>query len=620
MSPAARRLNAFFQLAFAFVLFLSVNALGNVWLSPYRLDLTEDKLFTVSAGGRAILEGLDAPVTLTLYFSETAAVGNPPLLRFGRRVADFLRAVERASAGAVTLKIVDVAPFSPEEDEAARYGLQPVVGEGGQARFLGLAATDETDRLETIPRFAEERDRFLEYDVMKTIYLLARDGKPRLGLLSGLPMRFGLGGALAFLQGQGQPYVLYSQLAQFFEVVNLDPGFAEIPKELDALLVVHPPALGEAQYYAIEQAVLSGLPTLVFVDPYAEASELAPAGGYPGAQGIPASSTLGPLLEAWGIAYDPARVVVDRALAQKAEVGGGPTPRVVDFPNWIGVRTAGLNPDNPATADLGILTFASAGAIGFSGGPELTFTPLVTTSAEAARVSVGQVTGDFDPRRLLDEIEPSEQFTLIAAVSGIARSVFSAPPEGTNDVPFEAEGKISVVVGGDSDLFDDRFWARVRRDALGRDVLVPIADNAALIVNLIDQMAGQGDLARLQARGVSSHPLEVFEKMKRDASDASAREETRLKDRLAEAEQRLLTRQAESADGSLGPAGEEEVRKLRDEVLQIRTNLRDVERRLREDVSALEARIILLNSALVPGLLLLIAGGLWLVRRRKGRP
>lgn len=620
MSPAARRLHAYLQLLFAFALFLSANAAGNVALAPYRFDLTEDKLFTVSAGARSILDTLSAPVALTYYFSETSAVGNPPVLRTGRRVADFLRAVERASGGMVKLNVVDVAPFSPEEDEAARYGLQPLPAEGGQGIFMGLAATDETDRLETVPRFSEDRDRFLEYDVMKAVYLLSRDGKPRVGLLTSLPMRFGLGGAMAFLQGQGQPYVVYAQLSQFFEVVNIEPGFASLPEGLEALLIVHPPPLAEAELYVLDQTVLSGLPALVFVDPYAEVSELIPEGGYAGVPAIPRSSDLAPLLRAWGIEYGPTEVVVDRALAQRAEVGGGDSPRVVEYPNWLGVRAPGINQENPATAELGLLNFASAGAIAFSGGPDLAFVPMVTTSAEAARVPADRVAGDFDPAALTPGVDARERFTLVAEVSGIARSAFAAPPAGIENATHAAEGSIRVWIGADSDLFDDQFWARFRRDSFGREVLVPIADNAALIVNALDQVAGEGDLSALQSRGVSARPLEAFEALKREASERTAAEEKRLKNRLAEAEQRLFAREAEDREGFGGLAAEEEVRKLREEVLEIRTNLREVERRLREDVAGLETRIVLLNSALIPGVVLLLAAGLWLVRRRRARP
>lgn len=618
MSSVTRHINTYLQIVFAFVVFLSLNAAGEYVLSSYRFDLTEDKLFTVSPGGQAILDKLNSPVTLTYYFSETSALGNPPLLRYGRRVKDFLRAVERAGAGQIRLRIVDVAPFSPEEDEATLHGLQPVLGEGDQKVFMGLVAADETDRLETVPGFSFVRDRFLEYDVLKTIYLLGREGKPRVGFLTSLPMRYGLGGAVALLQGQSQPYILYTQLSQFFELVDVDAGFTALPPNLDALLVVHPPALSQTQLYDIDQAVLGGLPALVFVDPYAEIADLLPSNNFSGAQAVESSSDLAPLLSSWGIKFDPQSIVVDQALAQRARIGDGASTRVVEYPNWIGVRTAQLNPDNPAIADFALINFASAGSLKFSGGPELTFRSQITTSDQASLIPTARVRGSFDPTRLMEDVATFDRLTLLAEIKGIARSAFASPSEKTAKEIYAPEGSIYVWVGADSDLFDDQFWVRLRSDDYGQTVLVPIADNAALVITILDQIAGDGALANLQARGVSFRPLEVFDAMKRAAAQRTTAEEARLTMSLKLAEQRLLASEAKEREVPGGDTGED-MQALREEVLQIRNNLRDVERRLRADVASLELHLILLNSALVPGILLLLTGALWAVKRRRRR-
>lgn len=618
MSSVTRHINTYLQILFAFVVFLSLNAVGEYALSPYRLDLTEDKLFTVSPGGQAILERMDSPVTLTYYFSETAALGNPPLLRYGRRVKDFLKAIERAGEGKVRLRIVDVVPFSPEEDEATLRGLQPVSGEGDQSVFMGLVAVDETDRLEVVPSFSFVRDRFLEYDVLKTIFLLGREGKPRVGFLTSLPMRYGLGGAVALLQGQSQPYILYSQLSQFFELVDLDAEFTALPPGLDALLIVHPPALSQAQLYGIDQAILSGLPALVFVDPYAEIADFLPPNDFSGSRPVELSSDLSPLLSSWGVSFDPRSVVVDRALAQRARVGDGASTRIVEYPNWIGVRTAQINPNNPAIADFSLLNFASSGALEFSGQSELTFTPQITTSDQAAVIPTARVREAVDPTRLLEDVAMFNRQTLLADVKGVARSAFSSPPNPSSKTAHISEGSIRVWIGSDSDLFDDQFWVQVRPDDYGQNVLVPIADNAALVITLLDQIAGDGALANLQTRGVSFRPLEVFDAMKRAAAQRTAAEEARLTNSLKLAEQRLMASEARERTSPRSGTGED-MQTLREEVLQIRNNLRNVERRLRSDVSSLELRLILINSALVPGIVLLVTGVLWALKRRRRR-
>lgn len=615
-----RRVNAILQLVFAFLLFISLNLLGNVWLSGVRLDLTENNLYTLSPAARDILARIDQPITLKFYFSRKAVVSNPPLLRYGQRVRDFLEAVDQGGGENIRLEIVDPERFSPEEDEAAIYGLQPLQGEGGDPIYMGLVATDEADRLEVIPRFSEQRDRFLEYDVMKAVYLLSREGKPKLGILSGLPMRFGLGGALAFLQGQGQPYIIYRQLAQFFELVNLQADFADIPVNLDALLVVHPPQLTDAQLYRIDQAVLGGLPVLVFVDPYAEVSALTdPRAGFSEADQVAPSSDLAPLLKAWGLGYSRENVVADLAQAQKVEMAGGPFPEVAEFVHWFAVGADYLNQNDPISAELGLVNFASAGALTPTGDERLHFTPLVQTSPQSALVETSAVAGIPDPSSLARTVSPEGQYTLVAKVAGTASSAFAGAP-GQSEGEHIAEGEITVLAGGDADLFEDQFWARMRRDSFGREVLVPFADNAALIVNAIDHLSGSGELASLQARGVSTRPLEKFEAMSRAASAKTRAEEERLQARLEEAEARLSSLLQEEDQGLASPAAEDEIQAIREEVLQIRRNLREVERALRADVAALERTVIVLNSGLIPLILLLAAMGRFFYRMRKVRP
>lgn len=615
-----RRTNAIFQLVFAFVLFISLNLLGNAWLSGVRLDLTEDSLYSLSPGAKKILSGIGQPITLKFYFSRQAAVSSPPLLRYGQRVRDFLEAVDESGGENIRLEIVDPERFSPEEDEAAIYGLQPLQGDSGDPVYMGLVATDEADRLEVIPRFSEPRDRFLEYDVVKAVYLLSREDRPKLGILSGLPMRFGLGGALAFLQGQGQPYIIYRQLAQFFELVNLQADYEELPANLDALLIVHPPKLSDAQLYRLDQAVLGGLPVLVFVDPYAEISALTVSQtGFSEADRVAPSSDLVPLLKAWGIAYSPERVAADLAQGQKVEMAGGPFPEVAEFVHWFAVRADYLNQDDPIAAELGLINFASSGALAPTGDEGLQFTPLVQTSHESALVESLAVVGVPDPSALARTVTPEGQYTLIAKVTGTASSAFAGAPDGSEGAHVP-EGEITVLAGADADLFEDQFWARMRRDSFGREVLVPFADNAALIVNAIDHLSGSGELASLQARGVSSHPLETFEAMSREASARTRAEEERLQTRLQEAEARLSALLEEESQSLAGSAAEDEIQAIREEVLQIRRNLREVERELRADVAALERTVIVLNSGLIPLMLLLAAMGRFFYRMRRVRP
>ena len=526
-----RRLNAYLQLIFAFIIFLSVNFFGNAWLGPIRFDLTGDKLFTLNPGTREILAGLEEPLTLRFYFSKGTAANDPALFRYGRRVQDFLEEFEALSDGKIRLEVIDPEPFSEEREEAATYGVQGL-GEEDQTIFLGLVGFDETNRLEVISHFSEERERFLEFDLAKIVFLLSQEEKPVVGLITSLPMRYGTGGAMAFLQGKGQPYLIYSQLTQLFEVVYLEDNFNVIPRNVDVLLVVHPAEMTPEQLYEIDQFVLGGKPAMIFVDPFAEITPLLQqaTSGVFGPE-ISPFSDLAVLFSAWGISYSPERAVVDLNLGQRVDVGNPPQVTYRDYIHWLGVRKDQLSEDNPITAFLSVINFASAGVLDFEGREGLTFEPLIETSEGADIVAANLVRQDIDPGVLIQTTAPREKYTLAGHLSGRVKSAF---PEVVAVNKGLAEGNINVIIVADADIFEDRFWAGIRLDSFGRDVLVPIADNAAFIVNALDYLSGSDALISLRARGVSKRPLEKFHDLRREATFREEAERETLRARLRE--------------------------------------------------------------------------------------
>ena len=102
-------------LAVLFVLLVFIN---NQLLSKYRIDLTEDKVFSLSEGTRNVLTSLDEPVTLYFFYSDSATTGMTKMRNYAARVESLLREYAQASGGKVQLQIVDPVPFSENEDKA----------------------------------------------------------------------------------------------------------------------------------------------------------------------------------------------------------------------------------------------------------------------------------------------------------------------------------------------------------------------------------------------------------------------------------------------------------------------------------------------------------------------
>ena len=77
-------------LALIALAFLAFNLFSSVSLSGVRLDLTEQKLYTLSSGTEQILAELDEPVELSFFYSDTATKDLPALRKALAEIRDAL--------------------------------------------------------------------------------------------------------------------------------------------------------------------------------------------------------------------------------------------------------------------------------------------------------------------------------------------------------------------------------------------------------------------------------------------------------------------------------------------------------------------------------------------------
>ena len=90
------------------VLFLGVVMLSNVGLRGMRVDLTQNRLYTLSPGTQQVLGELKEPINLYFYFSREAAAKQAPLLLpYATRVREFLEELTARAGGKIHLRIVD---------------------------------------------------------------------------------------------------------------------------------------------------------------------------------------------------------------------------------------------------------------------------------------------------------------------------------------------------------------------------------------------------------------------------------------------------------------------------------------------------------------------------------
>jgi ABC-type uncharacterized transport system involved in gliding motility auxiliary subunit len=638
MPTLSRRTYAVAALVLAAIIFVAVNIAANALFTTARLDLTENGQFTLAKGTRAIIGKLQEPITLKFFYSKQVAADYAQTQAYASRVRDLLHEYAALSHGNIILQEIDPEPYSPEEDEASADGLTPAPTDSGEQVYFGLVGTNRIDGKETIAYFAPDREPYLEYDLTSLIYRLETPKKPVVGVITSLPLDTGAAGMAAAMQGQSQPYVAYQELAETYTTEMLDPGFKRIPADVDVLMIAHPPALTNVQKYAIDQFVLHGGHALVFVDPLSEIAQAA-QGADPQAGGPP-SSDMPELFKAWGIAYDPNKVVGDKSDAQRVQVSSDPRNPVASYPIWLHLTGENFNTKDPVTANLQSLNLASAGALHALGGAETTFTPLVSSSNHAALLDSQQVRFNPRPQDLMGTIVPTgETYTVAARVSGLAHTAFphGAPidmqpaPAGTPLPPFPAHVDvatmpINVIVMADSDIFEDRFWVHVD-DLYGKRIAAPFADNAAFVLNAVENLTGSDDLISLRTRATNDRPFTVVRQLQAQAQAQFQQEAEALQARLTDTQQRLHDlQQGASADGKtadntqLSPEQQATIERFKRQLAETREELRDVQHNLRKDIDTLGAVLAFINIALVP---ILVAGFAifvaWLRRRRRAR-
>lgn len=596
------------------ILFLALTALNDRLLSGARLDLTENRLYTLSDGTRNLLRSLDEPVNLYFFFSEESSSELPVVRAFANRVEEMLTEMAGRAGNRLRVERLDPRPFSEAEDQAARFGLSAVpVGRTGDTLFMGIAGTNAVDGVEVIPFLQPDREELLEYELARLIYVLSRPEPPTVGLLSGLPMS---GGFDPMTQQTSEPWVIHQQIEQMFEVESVATGASELPDGLDALVLIHPRDLSEDLKYAIDQFMLAGGRLLVFVDPHAEADPGADPSDPMAALSAERRSSLSPLFEAWGVEFDSVHVVGDLDQALQVSMQAGQPP--VRHPTILGIGGEYMNRDDVITAELDTVNVSSAGYVQIADGASLVMEALLQSSPNGGLLSADQLRWAADPRMLAAELDGIDQSrTLAGRISGSVSSAF--PERGEENEDHLAAGDIHAIVVADTDLLSDRFWVQ-HRQFFGSALLNEFADNGSFVINAIDNLMGNADLISVRSRATSVRPFTRVDRLRRAAEADLRVTEERLEQELAETEQRLTEIQQTRGDADLSvltPEQEVEVDRFIARRLEIRGELRQVRRELDQEIRALGQRLKFINIGLMP--LLLTAFALFLAWRRRQR-
>lgn len=641
-------------LALAAVTLLSVNLIASEMLGGWKADLTEDRLYTISPGSVAVLNAIEEPIKTQLYFSTKLGQRAPSLARYFDRVRTMLEEFQRISGGKLELEVVDPEPFSDVEEKAMAAGLQGQrLNAEGEIGYFGLVATNATDDEQIIETLSPDRENFVEYDITKMIYALSHPKKRLVGVMTSLPLE---GGENPMTKQPTEPWIIVSQIREFFDVEMVDQAVKEIPERIDVLLVAKPTQLTPEAAYAIDQYALKGGKLLVMVDPMAEAAqlELLQKQGNGNAE-------IEKLLAGWGVGYDGKKVAADIRHARRVQFGRSGQGAVTDFVSWLSLGKDSFDQADVLSQGIETLNLASSGFLTALPGATTRMTPILKTSSEAMEIKTEQVGMSADPVALLRNYKPGgKALDLAVRLSGETKSAFpnrdpaatakseekkdeskadakpadaaspadakpeakpaddkaaAAPPApGSKHV---ASGRITAIVVADTDLLSDRLWVD-RREMMGQQFLTPSASNGAFLVGALENLTGSDDLIALRGRGIKERTFTLVEDLRRDAERQFREKEEALTAKLRTVEEELKKLQTTAATANTLASEQEKaaIEGFTNQMIETRRELRQVKLSLSQSIDSLDNFLKFANIALVP--LLIAAGGIgWSIWRSR---
>ncbi|MDP9138511.1 MAG: Gldg family protein [Pseudomonadota bacterium] len=648
----SRRTLAWGGLALGAIILLAVNLIASSALRDARVDLTRERLYTISEGTRKALRAIDEPVDVRVYFSKALGKAAPAYARSFERVRTLLEQYRDIARGKLQVAFLDPEPFSDAEDRAVAAGLKGIrLNQEGEIGYFGIVGSNSTDTESNLPFLSTDRERFLEYDVTKLIVTLANQTRNAIGLISGIPIE-GSPGNPMMGRPPGPPLLMLEQIREFFELRSIAKDAKEIPADIGVLMVVQPEGLSPDTAYAIDQFALSGGKVLAFVDPVAETQRQ----GNPMMmmmQGPPDFSEFDKLLKAWGVVFDPKNVVGDISRARRVQFGGGARASVTDYVLWLELNRRNLDERDPLAGGIDRLNLASVGFLEKAPDATTQFAPIIRTTADAMQIPAESVSMMPDAVGLLRNYKRGgNPLVLAARVSGDAKSAFpDGPPPAAPEAKSEDDktkppgakapaaapekkseaaapprakqvtaGNINVVVVADTDFLGDQFWVEVR-EFLGQQVAIPNAHNAAFVLGALENLSGSDALISLRGRGISDRPFELVAELRRDAEERFRNKEQVLTAKLRDVQTKLagLEKQSDGENLVLTDKDRQEIEKFRGDMLSVRRELREVKRELRKDIDRLDGVLKFANIAAVP-LLIGFAGIGWAAYRRRRTP
>ena len=538
------------------------------------IDLTAEGLYTLSNSTREVINSIpeDGSVSISAFLSTDIPRQYVPVRK---KLIGLLRQVDQIGGSQVTVRIVDIEPFSIQAEEAEQKGIrsrqvQEVRGGkvSGEDIFLGLVINGAD---EVVIPFCDV-GLPLEYELTRSIRTAAQEDtkRRRIGVLTTDAQLYGNFSFAGGAPRRTPKWQIINELEKQFDVQQLSADTPIDRKRFDLVLAVMPSSLTAPQMSNLVDYVKSGQSVLIFDDPLPmtvpggapRQPKPAPGGGgmmgmgrqpaQPKASGGRATT----LLTALGLEWDYEEIIWDRynPHPQFSQLA----PEIVFVSSSRGDGNAdSFNTDNPITNGLNELVLFYSGCVRAPSSDDkpagISYEQLLLTSTDSGTLKfdeimesgfMGQSQLRRDPPRKMDD------YAQVIAYHVQGKRDVAAPPlppgltKDSPPAPQTVTEKINCIYVADTDVISDQMFvlrAQGLRPSQDGD---PIEfDNVTFALNCIDVLVGDTELIPLRTRRAELRTLETVEAEKKTSLSAQIKEledaETEFKERVEKKQQQL---------------------------------------------------------------------------------
>ncbi len=611
--------------AVMFGIIVAVNLITGVFKT--RVDMTAEKLYTLSEGTKIILKSLDSPIEIRYYFSKSETRVPSQVRTYAQHVEDLISELQQAAKGKIEIKKFDPQPDTEAEESAQSDGIEGQMLQAGENFYLGLAIS--LDPQKVVVPLSPDREKLLEYDLARAIARVMNTNKAVVGVMSALPIFGQPMNPMMMRMGQQpqRPWFFVSELQRDFDVRQVPMETEKIEDDIKVLIVAHPKDIKDGAQYAIDQFVMRGGKLIAFLDAMSmiDSQKANPAMGMMPPTG---GSSLDKLLKAWGVTFDTTKIAADLNFMRQLQGRDG---RPQNVPTFLFLNTKGINTEDALTSQLDNVWLPFCGV--FSGTPasDIKQTVLLKTTTES-QVVEGMM-AQFAGQKLVDDFKASgTAYPLAIRLAGKFKTAYpdgkpaaektddkdeKKPEEKKEDSLKETKKENVVILVGDSDFLSDDICVQIN-PFFG--VATPRNGNLNLAQNMVDQLAGDSNLVGARSRASLRRPFTVVQEMQADAQKRFQAEIKKVEEERDDAQKKLNELQAKKEGNQrfiISPEQQAEIAKFKQAELKAKKRLKVVRKDLRQEIDSLENRLKWANIAGMPALVTVV--GLLLAFIRKQR-